>query len=63
MDKKEILPIDVNMPDLKGMLLLWKPTGPGKILQYYMIKIQIRNFKNISFVYIHFYTCVVSCLI
>lgn len=26
----KILPIDVNMPDLKGMLLLWKPTGPAK---------------------------------
>lgn len=31
-------PIDVNMPILKGMLLLWKPTGPEKISQQYIIK-------------------------
>lgn len=25
----KVSPIDVNIPDLKGMLLLWKPTGPA----------------------------------
>lgn len=26
----DLLPIDVNIPDVKGMLLVWKPTGPEK---------------------------------
>lgn len=42
-EKDRFSPIDVNMPDLKGMLLVWKPTGPENTSQYYIIKIKIIN--------------------
>lgn len=42
-DKVGFSPIDVNIPDLKGMLLVWKPTGPENTSQYYVIKIKIIN--------------------